>query len=83
MKTIRNLFAENLNRLLKIHYVFLIVIGLRKKITFILKSGKTISVYTSNFKITYRGNELTGYSLEDGTGKLFYLRIDEIAAILQ
>lgn len=60
-----------------------IALGYRKKITFVLKSGKTISALCTNFKITYRGNDLTGYTLEGGNGKLFYLRIDEIAAILQ
>lgn len=54
-----------------------------KKITIILKSGKEITFECKNMTITKNGNELTGYVVDGGTGKLFYVRLDQIAAILQ
>lgn len=53
-----------------------------KKITIILKSGKEIIFECENMTITKAGNQLTGYTVEGGTGKLFYVRLDEIAALL-
>lgn len=53
------------------------------KITFILKSGKEIVFRCKNFKITKDGNDLTSCTIVEGDGKMFYYRMDEIAAILQ
>lgn len=53
-----------------------------KKITIILKSGKEITFNCKDMTITKVANELTGYVVEGGSGKLFYVRLDEIAALL-
>lgn len=51
-------------------------------VTFTLKSGKEIVVKCAEFKIQKHGNELKGYTIEGmPIGSLFYLRLDEIAAI--
>jgi len=55
----------------------------KHKITFILKSGKEITFRCNDFSIKRSGNELTGYTVTDGDGKLFYVNLSEIAAILQ
>ena len=53
------------------------------KITIVLKSGEKISFYCKNMKITKNGNDITGYDIDGGDGKMFYCRLSEIAAILK
>jgi hypothetical protein len=48
----------------------------------ILKNGKEIVVRCDDFKTTKNGNDLTGYTCE-GSGLLFYVRLDDISAILR
>jgi len=62
--------------------IFMLSPRYRIIVTFTMKSGKEVKVRCDHCKITYNGNELTGYSL-DGANNAdsLYIRITEIAAI--
>lgn len=54
----------------------------KTKITVILKSGKEVKFKCDVFRAKMPNNELQSYEIVGGEGKIFYLRLDEIAAIV-
>lgn len=54
----------------------------KQRLTIILKSGKEIKFTADDMKIVTRGNELIEYTIK-GECRIFYCKIDEIAAILK
>jgi len=55
------------------------------KIGIVLKSGRELTFKCSEFTYKHDGNEITGFTYKGLTGDnpLFYLRINEIAAIIK